>query len=76
MKDKIKEIRYQQQINRLQIENQTLKDIIKQELYNEFMDWVETKAANEHLKETNKRLRDKIKSYQAKEYKGAKKNEK
>ena len=72
MKDKIKEIKYQQQINKLQLENDTLKNIIKEELYEEFMDYVDVRAENERLKETNKRLRDKVKDYQGKAYKGVK----
>lgn len=73
MKDKIKEIRYQQKINKLQLENDTLKSIIKEELYEEFMDYVDVRAENERLKENNKRLRDKVKDYQSKSYKGGKK---
>lgn len=73
MKDKIKEIKYQQQINKLQLENDTLKSIIKEELYEEFMDYVDVRAENERLKETNKRLRDKVKDYQGKTYKKEKK---
>ena len=68
MKDKIKEIKYQQQINKLTNENDTLKAIIKEELYQEFMDYVDVRARNEKLEETNKRLRNKLKEYQAKEY--------
>ncbi|MBQ6628542.1 MAG: hypothetical protein IJI98_11065 [Methanosphaera sp.] len=73
MKDKIKEIRYQQQINKLENENETLKAIIKEELYQEFMDYVDVRTRCEKLEETNKRLRSKIKDYQSKTYKGGKK---
>lgn len=69
MKDKIKEIRYQQQINKLQNDNETLKTIIKEALYEEFMDYIDVKTKNERLEETNKKLRSKLKNYQAKEYK-------
>lgn len=64
----------QQQINKLENENETLKNIIKEELYQEFMDYVDTRTENERLKETNKKLREKVKSYQAKEYRKEKKN--
>lgn len=73
MKDKIKEIKYQQQINKLENENDTLKAIIKEELYQEFMDYVDVRARSEKLEETNKRLRNKLKEYQAKEYRKEKK---
>lgn len=73
MKDKIKEIKYQQQINKLTNENDTLKAIIKEELYQEFMDYVDVRARCEKLEETNKRLRNKLKEYQAKEYRKEKK---
>ena len=73
MKDKIKEIKYQQQINKLTTENDTLKAIIKEELYQEFMDYVDVRTRCEKLEETNKRLRNKLKDYQAKEYRKEKK---
>lgn len=73
MKDKIKEIRYQQQINKLENENETLKAIIKEELYQEFMDYVDVRTRCEKLEETNKKLRNKIKDYQSKEYRKEKK---
>lgn len=76
MKDKIKEIKYQQQINKLENENETLKNIIKEELYEEFMDYVDVRTRCEKLEETNKRLRNKIKEYQSKEYRKEKKNDK
>ena len=69
LKDKIKEIKYQQIINRLENENETLKNIIRQELYEEFMDYVDIRTENEKLRENNKKLRSKIKEYQSKEYK-------
>lgn len=75
MKDKIKELKLQHQINTLENENETLKNIIKEELYQEFMEYVDIKEENERLKETNKKLRSKIKNYQSKEYKEVK-NEK
>jgi len=75
MRDKIKELKLQHQINTLENENETLKNIIKEELYQEFMEYVDIKEENERLKETNKKLRSKIKNYQAKEYKEVK-NEK
>ncbi len=75
MRDKIKELKLQHQINTLENENETLKNIIKEELYQEFMEYVDIKEENERLKETNKKLRSKIKKYQAKEYKEVK-NEK
>lgn len=68
MKDKIKEIKLQHQINTLENENETLKNIIKEELYREFMEYTDIKEENDRLKETNKKLRKKIKSYQAKDY--------
>ena len=73
MKDKIKEIKYQQQINKFTNENDTLKAIIKEELYQEFMDYVDVRTRCEKLEETNKRLRNKLKDYQAKEYRKEKK---
>jgi len=73
VKDKIKEIKYQQQINKLENENDTLKAIIKEELYQEFMDYVDVRTRCEKLEDTNKRLRAKLKDYQAKEYRKEKK---
>ena len=73
MKDKIKEMKFQHQINTLENTNETLKGIIKEQLYQEFMDYMDIKSENERLKESNKKLRNKLKTYQAKEYKkGAK----
>ena len=69
IKDKIREMQLQQRVNRLENENETLKNIIKEELYQEFMDYVDIRSENERLKENNKKLRHKLKSYQAKEYK-------
>lgn len=69
MKDKIKEIKLQHQINTLENENETLKNIIKEELYREFMEYTDIKEKNDRLKETNKKLRNKIKGYQSKDYK-------
>lgn len=69
MKDKIKELKLQHQINTLENENETLKNIIKEELYREFIEYTDIKEENDRLKETNKKLRNKIKSYQSKDYK-------
>lgn len=69
MKDKIKEIKLQHQINTLENENETLKNIIKEELYREFIEYTDIKEENDRLKETNKKLRNKIKGYQSKDYK-------
>lgn len=69
MKDKIKEIKLQHEINTLENENETLKNIIKEELYREFMEYTDIKEENDRLKETNKKLRNKIKGYQSKDYK-------
>lgn len=66
-------ISYKHQINTLENENETLKNIIKEELYQEFMDYVDTRAENERLKETNKKLRSKLKELQNRLYKGVKK---
>lgn len=66
-------ISYKHQINTLENENETLKNIIKEELYQEFMDYVDTRAENERLKETNKKLRGKLKELQNRLYKGGKK---
>ena len=68
MKDMIKAMQMQQKINTLENENDTLKNIIKEELYQEFMDYVDIRNENERLKDNNKKLRNKLKSYQAKEY--------
>lgn len=57
------------QINRLENENETLKNIIKQELYDEFMNYVDIKEENEKLREQNKKLRAKQKEFQSKLYK-------
>jgi FtsZ-binding cell division protein ZapB len=69
MKDKIKELKLQHQINTLENENETLKNIIKEELYREFIEYTDIKEENDRLKETNKKLRNKIKGYQSKDYK-------
>lgn len=66
-------ISYKHQINTLENENETLKNIIKEELYQEFMDYVDTRTENERLKETNKKLRSKLKELQNRLYKGVKK---
>lgn len=73
LKEKFKEFELQRKINTLENEIATLKNIIKEELYQEFMDYVDIRNENERIKEQNKKLRDKLKREQAKEYKkGAK----
>lgn len=69
----IEKMNQKHQINRLENENDTLKAIIKEELYQEFMEYIDIKTENERLKETNKKLRSKIKDLQSKLYKGVKK---
>jgi GTP cyclohydrolase I len=69
----IEKMNQKHQINRLENENDTLKAIIKEELYQEFMEYIDIKTENERLKETNKKLRNKIKELQSKVYKGVKK---
>lgn len=69
----IEKMNQKHQINRLENENETLKSIIKEELYQEFMEYIDIKTENERLKETNKKLRNKIKELQSKVYKGVKK---
>lgn len=69
----IEKMNQKHQINRLENENDTLKAIIKEELYQEFMEYIDIKTENERLKETNKKLRSKIKELQSKLYKGVKK---
>ena len=69
----IEKMNYKHQINKLENENDTLKSIIKEELYQEFMEYIDIKTENERLKETNKKLRGKIKELQSKLYKGVKK---
>ena len=53
----IEKMNQKHQINRLENENDTLKAIIKEELYQEFMEYIDIKTENERLKETNKKLR-------------------
>lgn len=69
----IEKMNQKHQINRLENENDTLKAIIKEELYQEFMEYIDIKTENERLKEINKKLRNKIKELQSKVYKGVKK---
>lgn len=69
----IEKMNQKHQINRLENENDTLKAIIKEELYQDFMEYIDIKTENERLKETNKKLRSKIKDLQSKLYKGVKK---
>lgn len=69
----IEKMNQKHQINRLENENDTLKTIIKEELYQDFMEYIDIKTENERLKETNKKLRSKIKDLQSKLYKGVKK---
>jgi len=68
-KQKFREIELQRKINTLENEIGTLKNIIKEELYHEFMDYLDIRVDNERLKEQNKKLREKLKKEQAKEYK-------
>lgn len=69
MKDMVKVLHLQQTIKTLQNENETLKNIIKEELYEEFMEYVDIREDNKKLKELNKRLRAKLREYQSKDYK-------
>lgn len=69
MKNMVKVLQLQQTIKTLQNENETLKNIIKEELYQEFMEYVDIREDNKKLKELNKRLRSKLREYQAKDYK-------
>lgn len=69
MKDMVKVLQLQQTIKTLQNENETLKNIIKEELYEEFMEYVDIREDNKKLKELNKRLRAKLREYQSKDYK-------
>lgn len=69
----IEKMNQKHKINRLENENDTLKAIIKEELYQDFMEYIDIKTENERLKETNKKLRSKIKDLQSKLYKGVKK---
>ena len=73
MKYRIEMIKLQQRINTLENENETLKNIIKEELYTEFMDYVDVRTENTKLKNENKRYKERLRNYQAKEYKGVKK---
>lgn len=69
LREKFKEFELQRKINTLENEISTLKNIIKEELYQEFMDYVDIRNENERIKEQNKKIRDKLKREQAKEYK-------
>lgn len=69
LREKFKEFELQRKINTLENEIGTLKNIIKEELYHEFMDYLDIRVDNERLKEQNKKLREKLKKEQAKEYK-------
>lgn len=69
MKNMVKVLQLQQTIKTLQNENETLKNIIKEELYEEFMEYVDIREDNKKLKELNKRLRSKLREYQSKDYK-------
>lgn len=74
MKYRIEMIKLQQRINSLENENETLKNIIKEELYTEFMEYVDVRTENNKLKAENKKIKDKLRSYQAQEYRKEKKN--
>lgn len=69
LREKFKEFELQRKINTLENEIGTLKSIIKEELYHEFMDYLDIRVDNERLKEQNKKLREKLKKEQAKEFK-------
>lgn len=69
LREKFKEFELQKKINTLENEIGTLKNIIKEELYQEFMDYVDIRNENERIKEQNKKIRDKLKREQGKEYK-------
>lgn len=69
LREKFKEFELQRKINTLENEIGTLKNIIKEELYHEFMDYLDIRVDNERLKEQNKKLREKLKKEQAKEFK-------
>lgn len=69
LREKFKEYELQRKINTLENEISTLKSIIKEELYQEFMDYVDIRNENERIKEQNKKIRDKLKREQGKEYK-------
>ena len=55
-------IKQQRQINTLKLEVETLKNSIKEELYNEFMKKLGEPLKNERLRKENKRLRQQVKS--------------
>ena len=74
MKYRIEMIKLQQRINTLENENETLKNIIKEELYTEFMEYVDIRTENNKLKTENKKIKEKLRNYQAQEYRKEKKN--
>lgn len=51
----------EKKINTLENENETLKEVIKSELYKEFMSKLGEPLQMERLKEENKKLRKKVK---------------
>lgn len=55
--------RMRKRINTLETENEVLKNTIKDELYKEFMQKLGEPDEMKRLREENKRLRQKIKSY-------------
>ena len=66
MINKFKEIKNKygniKKINFLENENETLKDIIKNELYEKFISSINDTTERDRLKKENKRLREKIKA--------------
>lgn len=69
LKEKFEKFDLQRKINSLENEVATLKSIIKEELYQDFMDYIDIRNENERLKEQNKKIREKLKREQAKDYK-------
>lgn len=60
-------IKLQQRINTLENENETLKNVIKDELYKEFMKKLAEPMEVERLRKENKKLRLQIKNLRRKE---------
>lgn len=55
-------VKQKREINTLKLEVETLKNSIKEELYNEFMKKLGEPADNDRLYKENKRLRQQVKS--------------
>lgn len=55
-------IKQKREINTLKLEVETLKNSIKEEIYNEFMKKLDESEDNERLRKENKRLRQQVKS--------------